>query len=57
MAVLLGYAGGRAFEDDQVLAFGVSFGAGLCVIVLIEVVRRALGRRGGDELDVGGEAP
>ena len=45
------------FEDNEGLALGVSFGAGLCVIVLIEVVRRALGRRGGDELDVGGEHP
>lgn len=57
MAALLGYAGGQVFEDNEALALGVSFGAGLCMIGLIEVGRRALARRGGDELDVGREAP
>lgn len=41
----LGYAGGRVFEDSQLLALGVSFGVGLLVVVLIEVGRRALAKR------------
>ena len=45
MAAMLGYAGGRVFEDNKALALGVSFAAGLCVIGLIEIARRVLARR------------
>ena len=45
-AGLLGYIGGKAFEDNHTLAFLVAFGAALGVTVLIEVVRKL---RGGDE--------
>ena len=38
-AALLGYLGGKAFEDNHTLAFVVAFGAALGVTVLIEVVR------------------
>jgi len=38
-AALLGYLGGRAFEDNHTLAFIVAFAAALGVTVLIEVVR------------------
>ena len=38
-AALLGYLGGKAFEDNHTLAFVVAFGAALSVTVLIEVIR------------------
>ncbi len=36
-AALLGYIGGKAFEDNHTLAFLVAFGAALGMTVLIEV--------------------
>jgi membrane protein DedA with SNARE-associated domain len=38
-AALLGYVGGKAFEDDHTRAFLVAFGAAIAATVLIEVVR------------------
>ena len=38
-AALLGYVGGRAFEDDHTRAFLVAFGAAITATVMIEVVR------------------
>jgi membrane-associated protein len=38
-AALLGYIGGKAFEDDHTRAFLVAFGAAIAATVLIEVVR------------------
>ncbi len=38
-AALLGYLGGKAFEDNHTMAFVVAFAAALGMTVLIEVVR------------------
>jgi membrane-associated protein len=38
-AALLGYVGGKAFEDDHTRAFLVAFGAAIAATVLIEVAR------------------
>jgi membrane protein DedA with SNARE-associated domain len=38
-AALLGYIGGKTFEDNHTAAFLVAFGAALAMTVLIEVVR------------------
>jgi membrane protein DedA with SNARE-associated domain len=38
-AALLGYVGGRAFQDDHTTAFLVAFGSAITVTVLIELVR------------------
>ena len=38
-AALLGYIGGKAFEEDNTRAFLVAFGAAIAATVLIEVVR------------------
>jgi membrane protein DedA with SNARE-associated domain len=38
-AALLGYIGGKAFEDNHTLAFVVAFAAALGMTVLIEVIR------------------
>ena len=38
-AALLGYFGGKAFEDDHTKAFLVAFGGALSVTVVIEIVR------------------
>ncbi len=38
-AALLGYIGGKAFEDNHTMAFLFAFGAALSVTVIIEVVR------------------
>ncbi len=46
-AALLGYIGGRTFEDNHTLAFGVAFGLAVSVTVLIEVARWLRGRRAG----------
>ena len=43
-AALLGYIGGKAFEDNHTLAFIVAFGAALGMTVLIEVVRHLRAR-------------
>ena len=43
-AALLGYIGGKAFEDNHTLAFVVAFGAALGMTVLIEVVRHLRAR-------------
>ena len=43
-AALLGYIGGKAFEDNHTLAFLVAFGAALGMTVLIEVVRHVRNR-------------
>lgn len=48
-AALLGYIGGRAFEDNHTKAFLLAFVIALSATVLIEVVRHLWGRwRGGD---------
>ncbi len=44
-AALLGYFGGRAFEDNHTLAFVVAFAAALSITGLIELVRWLLRRR------------
>ncbi|HUF98780.1 MAG TPA: DedA family protein [Ilumatobacter sp.] len=38
-AALLGYIGGKAFEDNHTAAFLVAFGAALSITVIIELVR------------------
>lgn len=38
-AALLGYIGGKAFEDNHTMAFVFAFGAALGVTVIIEVIR------------------
>lgn len=43
-AALLGYLGGKAFEDNHTLAFLVAFGAAISVTVLIEIVRHVRSR-------------
>jgi membrane protein DedA with SNARE-associated domain len=43
-AALLGYIGGKAFEDNHTMAFLVAFGAALGMTVLIEVVRHVRNR-------------
>ena len=47
-AAMLGYLGGRTFQDNHTLAFGVAFGTAVSVTVVIEAVRWALKRRAGD---------
>jgi membrane protein DedA with SNARE-associated domain len=44
-ATLLGYFGGRAFEDNHTVAFVVAFGAALSITALTELVRWLLRRR------------
>ncbi len=44
-ASLLGYVGGRTFENNHTLAFGVAFGLAVTGTVLIEAVRWLRGRR------------
>ena len=44
-ASLLGFVGGKAFEDNHTLAFLVAFGAAVGVTILIELVRFWRGRR------------
>ena len=46
-AALLGYVGGRTFENNHTLAFGVAFGLAVAVTILIETVRWLRGRRVG----------
>jgi membrane-associated protein len=46
-AALLGYIGGRTFEDNHTLAFGVAFGLAVTGTILIEAVRWLRGRRSG----------
>ncbi len=43
-ATLLGFIGGRAFEDDHTKAFLFAFGGAVSVTVLIEVVRHVRSR-------------
>jgi membrane-associated protein len=43
-AALLGYIGGKAFEDDHTKAFLVAFGFAFGITVLIELVRHLRGR-------------
>jgi membrane-associated protein len=43
---LLGFIGGKTFEDNHTLAFLVAFSAALGMTVLIEVVRHLRARRG-----------
>ena len=38
-AALLGYFGGKTFEDDHTKAFLVAFGGAIAVTIVIEVVR------------------
>ncbi len=44
-AALLGYIGGKTFEDNHTLAFGVAFGLAITGTVIIEAVRWLRGRR------------
>jgi membrane protein DedA with SNARE-associated domain len=44
-AALLGYFGGRAFEDNHTVAFLVAFGAALSITALTELARWLLRRR------------
>ena len=44
-ASLLGYVGGRTFENNHTLAFGVAFGLAVTGTVLIEAARWLRGRR------------
>ena len=41
----IGLLGGRTFEDNTWAALGLAFGAALMVTVVVELVRRLLGRR------------
>lgn len=43
-AALLGFIGGKAFEDNHTLAFLVAFGAAMGITVLIEVTRHLRNR-------------
>jgi len=62
-AALLGYLGGRTFEDDHTRAFITAFVAAMAATVLIEVIRHLVSRRrsgsslaepAGDEASVDG---
>ncbi len=44
-AALMGYIGGRAFEDNPLWALLVGFGLAAATFVVVEVVRRARARR------------
>jgi membrane protein DedA with SNARE-associated domain len=44
-ASLLGYVGGRTFQDNHTVAFLVAFGTALLATVLIELVRHRLEKR------------
>lgn len=44
-AALLGYIGGKTFEDNHTLAFGVAFGLAITSTIIIEAVRWLRGRR------------
>ena len=44
-AALLGYAGGKTFEDNHTLAFVVAFTTAVSITVLIEVIRHFRKRR------------
>src|SRR5215207_6668715 len=44
-AALLGYFGGKTFEDNHTLAFVVAFGVALSVTAVTEVIRWSLRRR------------
>ena len=45
-AALLGYIGGKAFEDNHTMAFLVAFATAIFATVLIEVVRHLWAKRG-----------
>ena len=44
-AALLGYVGGKTFEDNHTLAFVVAFTMAISITVLIEIVRHVRKRR------------
>ena len=44
-AALLGYAGGKTFEDNHTLAFVVAFTTAISITVLIEVIRHVRKRK------------
>jgi membrane protein DedA with SNARE-associated domain len=44
-AALLGYVGGKAFEDDHTKAFLLAFAAAITMTVTIEVVRHLRAKR------------
>ncbi|NNE10704.1 MAG: DedA family protein [Ilumatobacter sp.] len=44
-AALLGFVGGKAFEDNHTLAFLVAFGAAIGITLLIELVRHLRNRQ------------
>lgn len=44
-AALLGFIGGKTFEDNHALAFGVAFGTAISVTVVIEAIRWFVKRR------------
>jgi membrane protein DedA with SNARE-associated domain len=41
---LIGYLGGRAFADNTIAAFGLSFGVALAVAAVVELIRRVRAR-------------
>jgi membrane protein DedA with SNARE-associated domain len=52
-AALLGYFGGKTFEDDHTKAFLFAFGGALLVTVLIEVVRHLRSRKQHEPVEIG----
>ncbi len=55
-AALLGYFGGKTFEDDHTKAFLVAFGGALSVTILIEVVRHFRSKHSGNATEVAAES-
>jgi membrane protein DedA with SNARE-associated domain len=51
-AALLGYFGGKTFEDDHSKAFLVAFGGALGVTILIEVVRHFRSRHASEDSEL-----
>lgn len=50
-AALLGFIGGKTFEDNHTLAFVVAFVAAVSVTIIIEVVRHIRSKRAGSAAD------
>jgi membrane protein DedA with SNARE-associated domain len=51
-AALLGYFGGKTFEDDHSKAFLVAFGGALAVTILIELVRHLRSRHANEDSEL-----
>jgi membrane-associated protein len=56
-AALLGYAGGRAFEDNPLWALLVGFGIAAATLLVVELARRRRRSRRADAVDAVGDAP